>query len=785
MRFDPEVVNFNGGEVSPLMYGRTDYAKYKSSARFVENNIPCILGPMRRRPGTQYVGNPKLNGAAAENNIVLIPFSASTSNEFVLEVGGGYMRFWDAATRKPIIDGGAGTWSPFLAGAVAELATPWLAADLYTLDEHNNINGVGLQWVQSNDVMWIACRGWPTVKLKRIAQYKFSFAFMGDGVNVPTPFKDIDPLNAITIAASATTGVGITLTASAPVFAVTDVNTYFYIESATGDIIPQWATATAYVIGNRVRSNGRNYICTANGTSGTTPPSHSTGQRYDGAPGAWWRETDEGYGVVAITAFTDSTHVTATVASELPGSLITNASTRWARQAWSAAEGFPNAIAFFRQRLCFARDNTIWTSVSADFENFTRKFAGQVTLDASFVGTLAADKNDRVLWLYGTTALLAGTASGEWAIGEQASSQAFGPGNAKAEKQTGYGAIAMPPLKIDNSLLYLQRGGNRLREMSFNLYAGTVSGLWQSEDRSQLAEHMAPQYGYMWAVHQRQPESVVWVSSANGRLYSMTYDKAQNVYAWARHRLGGFGVLGFGPIVAAMCSVKSPDGVSDDVWMLVHRYDNNTPNTTLEVLGPAADLNATGAYYFHDIPTALNANYLDCSSPVTVLAGASTIAVPVNSIAVGTGVGAVLNGCVMPDALTTAGGMPIDSTADIRLGRVGIRYTSNYWSLPLQGQTETGTPQGKVSRVHGITLRVYNSVGFRFGSTPSDTTIDRCEMRTNDMGMNDPVPLQSGDFYVNPNTAYVDQPTIYIQQDQPLPLTILAAYPRLTVEGSR
>lgn len=784
MRGDPPVVNFNGGEVSPLMYGRTDYAKYSSSAQFCENFIPSILGPLRRRPGTQYVGNPKNNAFAAED-IVLIPFVASTANEFVLEVGSGYMRFWDASTRKQINNNGT-VWGTSVAGPAAELATPWLTADLYTRDEHNNINGVGLAWAQSNDVMWISAGNWPTVKLKRIAQYQFSFSFMGDGFNIPTPFDDLDPLNAITVTASGFTGVGITLTASSALFTAADVNTYIYLEQPAVDSLPQWEAAKAgIVIGNRVRSNGRNYIALTNGTTGTSPPSHSSGSRYDGTTGVQWRWTDDGYGVAAITALTDSTHVTATVNFELPGTLVTAATTRWSRQAWRAANGFPTAVAFFRQRLCFGRGNTIWTSVNSDFENFTRKQAGQVTLDMSFVGTLAADKNDKVLWLYGDTALLAGTASGEWAIGEQASAQPFGPGNAKAEKQSGYGAIAQPPIKVDTSLLYMQRGGNRLREFEFDALAG-VSGKWKSTDRSQLAEHMAPQYGYLTAVHQRQPESVVWVASASGRLYSMTYDKAQNVYAWARHRLGGFGVLGNGPIVAAMCSVKSPDGVNDDVWMLVHRFDSGFPNTTLEVLGPAAGIFELGRYAFHDIAFTQDANYLDCSATVTVGASASAIVVNPLQIVSGTTVAALINGCVEADAPIAAGGSsyPINPTADIRPARIGYRYTSNYWSLSLPGQSATGTSQGKIARVWKGELRVYNSVGFLFGITPTDAVIDRKEFRTQDMTMNDPVPLRSGDFALSPNTAYVRQPTVFVQQDQPLPLNLLAIFPKLFVEDS-
>jgi len=777
-RGDPALVNFNGGEVSPLMHARTDYEKYASSAQLCENYIPTVQGPLRRRLGTQYIGATKQGGT-----VILIPFAASTANEFILEVGGGYMRFWDAATRRQIVDN-AGSWSPFFVGAPAELATPWQTSDLLVKDEHASPDGLGLQWAQSNDVMWIACKNSLVVKLTRIAQYKFAFAYMGDGNNIPTPFNDVNPLETITVSASATTGVGVTLTASAPLFAPSDVALYFYLEQLKADVIKQWEAGKAVTIGDRRRSNGHNYIALSSATTGTFPPSHVVGSRADGDTGVHWRFTDDGYGVAAITAFTNSTTVIATIALELPGSLVTDATTRWARQAWTLAAGFPSSVAFFRERLCFARDNTIWTSVAGDFENFTATFGGEPQRDLAYTGTLAGVRNDRVLWLAaGGGVLLAGTASGEWAIGPQATAEPFGPGNAQAVPHTGYGSRAGLPIRVDNSLLYLQRGGKRVRELSYDF----TNDAWQSDDLSMLAEHLAPPGGYLSIVHQRQPESVLWAAANTGRLFSLTYDRKQKVYGWARHFLGGNRFFfPDGPLVSAMATVKSPDGVNDDLWMIVRRQEAPAASaTTIELIGPAVDLIFAGQYYTHDIPNTLNANYLDCSQPVNVASGATNIVLPTVQFPVGSTVAGLLNGCVLPDTVVTAAGMAIEPTADIRQGRIGFRPVSRYHSLPLQGSSATGAPQGKISKVFAFVVRVLNSVGFRYAITPTDPVIDREEMRRQDMGMNDPVPLQSGNFYVEPTLAYVDEPTIYFEQDQPLPHTVSAVYPKLTVEDSR
>jgi hypothetical protein len=51
----PSFINMNTGQVSPLMECRTDFAKYNSSCRTVENMFVKVHGSAERRPGTYYV----------------------------------------------------------------------------------------------------------------------------------------------------------------------------------------------------------------------------------------------------------------------------------------------------------------------------------------------------------------------------------------------------------------------------------------------------------------------------------------------------------------------------------------------------------------------------------------------------------------------------------------------------------------------------------------------------------------------------------------------------------
>jgi hypothetical protein len=80
--------SFSGGELSPEMFGRIDDGKFQSGAASIENMIATPIGPAEKRPGFEYVNTTKNNGQAR-----LIPFTYSTTQTVVIEIGAGYFRF--------------------------------------------------------------------------------------------------------------------------------------------------------------------------------------------------------------------------------------------------------------------------------------------------------------------------------------------------------------------------------------------------------------------------------------------------------------------------------------------------------------------------------------------------------------------------------------------------------------------------------------------------------------------------------------------------------------------
>ena len=58
-KVSPLQSNFNGGEFSPLAYGRVDLDRYGTGLATCLNYLPAIQGGLLRRPGTRFVNEVK------------------------------------------------------------------------------------------------------------------------------------------------------------------------------------------------------------------------------------------------------------------------------------------------------------------------------------------------------------------------------------------------------------------------------------------------------------------------------------------------------------------------------------------------------------------------------------------------------------------------------------------------------------------------------------------------------------------------------------------------------
>ena len=137
------------------------------------------------------------------------------------------------------------------------------------------------------------------------------------------------------------------------------------------------------------------------------------------------------------------------------------------------------------------------------------------------------------------------------------------------------------------------------------------------------------------------------------------------------------------------------------------------------------------------------------------------------------------DGAVIPDEVVLGGAIRLEiPTAK---AHVGLAFLSEILTLDLEAGAETGdTSQGKVRRISELIIRLYRTVGLDVGD--SSTNTDIVPFRDSSMDMDEPVPLFSGDKRVSFRSKNERNVQIYLKQDQPLPMTVLALMPKIRAD---
>jgi len=788
------VTNFQSGEFSPRLEGRIDLQKYSSGAQELSNMLVFPQGGATRRPGTYYAGTSKDGG-----KVRLIPFEFSDEQAYILEFGANYIRFFKdggilteattnitgATSANPVvitanahglsngdrvfisgvggmteinnreftvansatntfelsgIDGSAFTTytSGGTVGKIVEVTTTYSVTDIFEIN-----------FTQSADVVYFAHKDHEPAKLTRTTATSFTLA---DIAFVDGPYLDENATD-ITLYASAQTGT-VTVTASASLFTSDDVGRYIRFRELLETHHDEWAASTSYADGDTVRYDGHVYeqVTGSTQTSGNTPPVHLSGTETYGLIDWEYKHDDTGY--VKITAFTSATEVTAVVQTDdqgvavLPDHVIGSgdATKRWSLGAFGGDQGFPRAVAFYEQRLYFAgttgQPQTIFASVTADFENHTPGTED----DAAINVTIASDRVNVIKHMIQGRFLQILTSSAEFTLSGGTGSTVATPTNVNVLRETTFGSGDVRPLRAGSATIMIQKGAEKVKEVSFNLDNDGLIG----RDLTILAEHLA-RGGLTDMAWQQEPELVLWFVRSDGLLVGLSYDPANQTIGWHSHTLGG---------TAEVESIASiPSGSEDQVYLSVKRTIDASTVRHIVYMKPI---------YFTDVEDAF---YLDSgltydSTPTTSISGLNHLE--------GETVQVLADGSAHADKVVSSGSITLDRSASVV--HVGYSYDSHVQTLRIEAGADDGISQGKIKRIHGVTVRFLNTVGAKVG--PDVGNLDRIPFRDSSMSMDEAVPMFNGDKEVFFPSGYDNDARVYIQQDQPLPMTVLAVMRR-------
>ena len=421
----------------------------------------------------------------------------------------------------------------------------------------------------------------------------------------------------------------------------------------------------------------------------------------------------------------------------------------------SGANNRPSVVTFFEQRLVFANTNnnpqTLWFSKNGDYLNFTVGTAA----DDALIYTIASNQVNAIRYLSATRVLTLGTSGGEYVV-TATSDGPVTPTTTLIRKYSNYGTAPIEPVQVADVTLFLQRGNRKIREFK---YVGDINAdAYQAPDMSILAEHIT-EGGITQFAYQQEPDSVIWMVRADGTLVGMTYRREEQVVAFHKHVIGG--TFSGGQAVVESVATLPTDTGEDELYMVVKRTINGVTKRYIELMKPFSFGGVTTGAFFVDSCLAYS------GSAVTTLSGLHHLQ--------GETVSILANGASHQDKTVANGAVGLNVSTTV--AAIGYGYTSVMETLRIEAGSVDGTSQGKPKRIHAITVRLHETVGAEIGS--GSDKLDRIYFRDSSMPMDQAVPLFTGDKDVEFEGGFDDDDRIYARQTQPLPLTVLALFPRM------
>ena len=270
-------------------------------------------------------------------------------------------------------------------------------------------------------------------------------------------------------------------------------------------------------------------------------------------------------GVVRISDYIDANDVTAEIVTDLDS---VNKTTYHSEGYWSDKNGWPQTIEFHEFRLWYGGSKsypqTIWSSKTDDYE----KMSDGTDADDALIYIIPSQ--NPMQWMLSHDYLLLGSIGGVGKFGDP--SEEMTPSTIpQYRQQTRYGCAPIKAFLAGDAILYVERNGKKIREFVFDLQRD----MFLAPDQTVFAEHITGD-GIVDIAFQERPDPTVWCVREDGNFISMTYNREQDVIAWALHITDGD--------VDSIAVI--PGGDEDEVWMAVARTVNDLPVRYIEQMQP-------------------------------------------------------------------------------------------------------------------------------------------------------------------------------------------------------
>lgn len=426
--------SFSGGEISPEMFGRFDDAKYQSGLARCRNFITKPQGPAENRSGFAFVRAVK----DSTKKVRLIPFTYSTTQTMVIEMGPGYFRFHTQGAT--LMSGGV----PY------EIANPYAEADLF--DVH---------YVQSADVLTLVHPNYAPRELRRLGATNWQLTTLSFAAPIAAP-------GAPTLVAAGHTAVKYT---------------YYYVVTAVdSEGVSESAASAASSAGGNLFETGATVTISWAAVAGA---SRYNVYKMQGGLYGYIGQTS-GLSIVDDNISPDlgkTPPIYDTVfnaAGEYPGAV----SYFEQRRCFAGTTNKPQ---------------NIWMTKSGTEANMS--YSLPIRDDDRIAFRVAAREANTIRHIVPLTQLLLLTSSAEWRV-TSVNSDAITPSTISVRPQSYVGSSNVQPVIINNTLIYGAARGGHVRELAYNWQAsGFITGdlslraphLFDTFDIVDMAYAKAPQ----------------------------------------------------------------------------------------------------------------------------------------------------------------------------------------------------------------------------------------------------------------------------------------------------
>jgi len=510
-----------------------------------------------------------------------------------------------------------------------------------------------------------------------------------------------------------------------------------------------------------------------------------------------------------------------------------------ARNPFLGTGNYPGCVSYYEQRRVFGgstnNPDTAYYSQIGNQSNFS--VHSPLQADDAITATLNSLQVNEIEHLVPTNDLIVLTSGSEWRV-SAGSDNRFSADTIRQKPQSSWGAAAIQPFLVGNTVLYVLRNQAGVRSLGYDL---TLDG-YKGDDLTTFSSHFVENNTISdWAYIQDQ--ALVLMVRDDGVMLALTFQPDQQVIAWSSWEVDG-----------AFKSITSiyPESTSleDTAYVVVERtIDGNTvqyveklhtrrfqdirdcffvdSGLTLDnpititgttaadpvvVTAPSHGLSNGDSVDISDItwfpsadsyggtvqPDQLNngrflvANVTTNTFEITTTGGTGIDGSAFNAyksggkvrLAVttlsgldhleGETVTGLADGNVLSDLVVTNGSITLPRAAT-RI-HVGKRYVADMETLPIQApKTEIADRRKLVSEV---TVKFENSRGLFIG--PSFTVMDEIKQRQFEK-LSDPTALFTGPKTVAIPPEWDDEGTIAIRQRYPLPMSVLAIIPDIDV----